>query len=322
MSDFLPAHLGVVAVAAETQTITDGVGGAADTLPAIPASPALIGYTPNLPEASPRLNNRKGYAIGAAGALYNAPGAPRPQARVDLRPGSTGFVTNYCQRDNNGVLPYFAMFIGVGGVFTDVYRFCKVNELALTLQEGGEQGGEVAASVTCFGLARQTLGTPLAANPAALRALGVPLMWHDVREFTIPVAGTDTSFRNALMSLSATLSHNLEYKGQRPNWGDVEPLSRGAYELLEHHETARAELGFHKRLPRSLFTGAVAAQQWGDILVDVEDVANSVALNLTLEDAFVTDETLRGVASGEQISHTVPVELNTLVIDDTPTEEE
>jgi hypothetical protein len=204
-------------------------------------------------------------------------------------------------------------------VFTDVYRFCKVNELALTINEGGEQGGEIQASTTCFGLAKQALGAPLSIAENLLRALGVPLMFHDVRTFTIPIAEVDTSFRNALQSLSCTLSHNLEYKGQRPNWGDAQPLSRTAYDLLEHHINAKAEIDLHKRLSRALFTGSVAAQQWGDIEVGIEDVANSVALNLSLQDALVTNETMRGVASGEQISHTVPVELSNIVIDDTPT---
>jgi hypothetical protein len=317
---YLPAHLAHCAIAAEVGTITEGADGfTPDSLPAIPASPAMIGYTVNLPEVSPNLNNRKGFGIGAPGALWDAPGSPRPSGRIELRAGSTSFLANFCQRDANGQLPYFALYLGVNGVFTDVYRFCKVNELSLSAQEGGEQGGEIAANVSYQGLARQPLGTPLAIAESAIRALGVPLMFHDVRSFIIPIAGVDTSFRNALQSISATLSHNLGYKGQRPNWGDNQAVSRGAYDLLEHHYNARAEIGLHKRLSRALFTGAVDAQQWGDIVLDIEDIAHSKALNLTLKDCLVTNETMRGVASGEQISHTVTVECSNIEIDDTPT---
>lgn len=316
---YLPAHLSHCAVAPEVGVITEGADGfTPDVLPAIPASPTMIGYTVNLPEASPNLNNRKGFAIGAAGALYDAPGSPRPSGRIELRAGSTGFLANYCQRDAGGQLPYFALYLGVNGVFTDVYRFCKVNELSLSAQEGGEQGGEIAANVSYLGLARQTLSTPLTVAESAIRALGVPLMFHDVRSFIIPIAGVDTSFRNALQSISATLSHNLEYKGQRPNWGDNQPVSRGAYDLLEHHYNARAEIGLHKRLSRALFTGAIDAQQWGDCEIEISDVAKSVALSMTLKDCLVTNETMRGVASGEQISHTVTVECSNIIFDNTP----
>lgn len=312
---YLPAHLGHVAIAAETGSIstTDGV----DTLPTAPASPTLIGYTVNMPESSPNLNNKKGFGIGAAGALYDAPGAPRPSVSVQLRAGSTGFLKTYCQRAS-GELPFFAVYVGVNGVFTDVYRYCKVNDLALAIQEGGEQSGEIAATVNIMGLAREFLGSPLTVDEADIRALGVPLMFHDVRSFYITVGSTPTDFRASMMSLNATLNHNLEYKGQRPNWGDTNPLSRGAYHLLEHHYNATAQIGLHKRLDRDLFNGAVAAQQWGDITVGIQDVGNDLALNLTLKDALVTNETMQGVDSGAQLSHNVTVELSDIEIDDTP----
>jgi hypothetical protein len=320
---YISGHSGLVAIAAEVGTITESADGTTPAvLPAIPSSAALVGYTPNMPELSANLGNSKGYAVGDSRALYNRPGSPSPSATFQLVPGSGAFLVNYCQRyvdstlSPTGRLKSFALFIGAAGVFTDVIRFCKVNELAIALQEslGGGQGGEISASITAMGLARQSLTTPIGPNAAALRALGIPLMWHDVRTFGIDLGAGSIDYRKALMGLNVTLSHNLERKGVRPDWGDDVPLSRTNYELLEHTITARAEVQLHSRLSRAAFYGAVRAQQWGDITVDINDAEQTKQLNLLLEGAVPENEVLRGVAAGEQMSHSVPLLLDNIVL--------
>lgn len=307
MSIYDPAHSAIVAIASDSSAITEATGGTPGTLPAIPSSPTIIGYMQSLPEANAALNNSKGYAVGVQGAAYNRLGSPRPKVSFSLSMGSAGFFTTYCF-PTSGVMPYFAIYIGIGGVWTDVYRKCKVNDWALAAQEPQDgTGGEISATVNAFGLCRQTLGSPIAASPSSIRALGVPLMWHDVRTFSIASA----DYRRGLMGVNVTQSYNLEYKGQRPDdAAGTNPLSRCAYDMLEHHINAKAELTFHKRIPRTLFTGAFDSQIWGDIIWQVADGAAAQTIDVTMGNALVSDETLRGVQSGEQLSYTVPVELD------------
>lgn len=203
--------------------------------------------------------------------------------------------------------------------YTDVYRYCKPSSLKFDFSAG--QGGEIKVSASFMALAYQLAGAT-SVSPASLRALGTPLMWHDVREFSIESGGptpTTKSYRRALMSLSATLEYNLERKNQRPNWGDHEPLSRTSYALLEHHLNVSGEIGLHERLSSELFSSIANAQDWGDIKIvcsnslDAGDTA-SKGITLNFEGCFPSDEKAAGGESSAEIDHNVAFTANTVSI--------
>lgn len=309
---YIPAHDAVVLYARETGSITESSDGIdAATLPAAPTTRHLFGYT-NLPQTARGLNNSKGFAIGQQGAAYNKRGRIEPTVSVEIRPASATALGDL-RPDVNGELPYLAIFVVVKGQYTDVYRFCKPTTLDWKLGGGGDKGGgEISISAAFQALAYEH-GAPLAIPTAELRALGTPLMWHDVREFKI----ADTSYRRALMSLSVKEDYGLERKNERPYWGDDEPLSRTSYALLEHHINVSGEIGLHARLPEALFSNAQHSQEWGDIAINCSDAdKNGFLLNLT--GPFPSDETQGGGESSAEIDHTVPFTADRITVTPLP----
>lgn len=305
---FHAAHNAVVIYAIETGTISESADGTTPaTLPDTLTLPrAVLGYT-TLPQTSRGLNNSKGFALGQQGAAYNKRGAIAPTIDLTIRPGSVGAIANLLP-NADGVLPWLAIWVVVKNQYSDVYRFCKPNSLGFTFG-GGEGGGELSISAQMWATAyERTAAIPV--DNSAIRALGTPLMWHDVRQFSIG----GTPYRRALMSLSANVTMGLERKSVRPNWGDNAPLSRTSYHLLEHHLTASGEVSLHERLPETLFTTAQTAQDWGDIAIHCSDAAavtaGSKGFTLTMKDCFPSDESMKGAEASAEIDHTVPFTAN------------
>ncbi|RYX80487.1 hypothetical protein EON83_28425 [bacterium] len=301
---FIPAHDAVVLYALETASITESTNGTTPAnLPTTPTPLGVLGYT-NLPQTARGLNNSKGFAIGQQGAAYNKRGRVEPSVSLEIRPGSVAALANLLP-DENGDIPYLAIFIVVKGKYTDVYRFCKPSSLDWKFGGGGDSGGgEISISAEFWATAYEyenNSDNTRTIPTSQLRALGTPLMWHDVREFSI---GT-ISYRQALMNLSAKVDYGLERKNERPNWGDNKPLSRTSYALLEHHNTVSGEIGLHARLPETLFSAAANAQNWGDIAINCSDPAGK-GFALTLTSAFPSDESMGGGESSAEIDHTVP----------------
>ncbi|BCM88847.1 hypothetical protein IAD21_00689 [Abditibacteriota bacterium] len=311
---FIPAHNAVVLYALESGSITESTNGTtAATLPTAPTTPTVLGYT-NLPQTARGLNNSKGFAIGQQGAAYNKRGRVEPSITVEIRPGSLEALS-HLQPNEDGILPHLALYVVVkdpdGGSYTDTYRFCKPTTLDWKLGGGGDKGGGEISISAAFWATAYKREAVLTVAPSDLRDLGTPLMWHDVRQFTIEDAtGSPTSYRRSLMNLSVKVDYGLERKNERPHWGDSEPLSRTSYALLEHHQNISGEIGLHERLPEGLFSAAAQSQDWGDIVIVCSDAHGSVAatkgFTLTLAGAFPSDETQGGGESNAEIDHTIP----------------
>jgi hypothetical protein len=299
---FNPAHDAVVLFGVETALIDDTA--TTPTLPALPSSLAILGYT-DLPETSRGLNNSKGFAIGLQGAAYNKRGRREPSITVNIRPGNVAALPFLFPSEATGRMPYLSLSVRVKGGYTDVYRYCKPSSLAFNFGGGDGAGGELTIAVTFQATAFQRIeGAPAFPAPSAIRALSTPLMWHDVRSFTV----NGQQLRRSLMSLSATLDMGLERKNERPNWGDNVALSNTSYDLLEHSKTVTGELSLHERLPESLFTTAATAQDWDNIEIHCSNVAagGNKGFTLTLTGALPTNDSMQGGDSNREIDFTIP----------------
>lgn len=300
---FNAAHNAVVLIALETGVITESPDGVTPaTLPPVPSSPVVLGYT-NLPSIARGLGNSKGFALGLQGAAYNKYGPQQPSMGIEIRPGNVSILSKLLPDPITGILPWLCLYLVVKGQYTDVLRFCKPASLGFNFGGGGQGGGELSISTTFQGTAYQRMA-PLTVAPNLIRALGTPMMWHDVRQFSI---GSD-SYRRALMSLTANLDMGLERKNERPDWGPNNPLSRTCYDMLEHHKTVTGEISLHERLPESLFTGAQDAQEWGDIAVNCSSTPAGRAKGflLNLKGCFPSDETQAAAEASAEIDHSVP----------------
>lgn len=301
---YIPGHSFFVAYGVETGIITESTNGTTPAaLPLAPTSLTVVGYT-NVPEQKAGLNNARGYGVGANYALYKKRGTVAPSLSFTLRAGSVGLL----ERINpvNGVLPWLCFAVGVPGVKTTLYRFCKMGQLALSTRESSAEASEVEAALTVEATARQRLTTPLNPSLSSLLALGDPLVYHDLRvsDLTDSTGATISLGRN-LMSLSATLTWNLERKANRPNWGDDKPLSRTSYDMLEHLITPTGELGLHDELPAAFVDATANALDWGDLVLNISNFTGTRAVNLTLTDLMPSDFTSAGVEPSAQQSHTV-----------------
>lgn len=303
---YIAGHSTFIAYNLDASAITESSNGTtAAALPAIPASPILLGYS-NIPQTTRAFNNRKGYGVGAARALYGIKGAVLPQVAVDLRLGSLSFL-QYCLRaDDTDDLPWLCFYVGVEGSYTNVFRKCKCSTLTLNFAPGGETGGgELTAQATFFATAMQA-GSTMTVSAAQARAFGTPLMWHDVRSFSITDSAAATAdYRTNWMSQRWTVNHNLERKPIRQNWGDAEPLSRTSADILPHHINVTGETGFHSRLSQTLLTGAADAQSWGNVAIVASDSPVTRTYTVTATEVMPDVDTQNGGDSGTQLSHTL-----------------
>jgi len=305
----------LVAIAADPCVITDNSNGTtASTFSVssatLASSAAVVGYVPELPELDKGLSRASGYAIGSARPLFKRRGAQRPTFSFNLLPGGYSFVTDYCQR-SGGVLTKFALFVGVGGVFTEVYRGCKVNTAALQLNRDTDgSGGAVNVAVTAYATAVDELASPVAQpNYSTLSSYGNPVLWGDVRTFNI--AGV--AYRQSLVSLTASINHNLQWGNPRPDFGHDEELSLTPYDIKEGNlDFSGSEVVFDQRLPRSLFNTAAASQDWGTIITSVANIAGTPPITLTLSDVSPADEVVNRKEAGGVLDYRVPIIMSNL----------
>lgn len=272
---FTPGHSAFVAYALETGTITESPDG---TTPAsLPAAPdfsgaSFIGYT-DVPQQDRGTTNSQGFGIGSPQGLYIKRGPVQPRLVLELRAGALAVLNAAVRDSTTGALPWLCIWTGVPGLWTDVYRFCKVSTLTLQLTQSTTQAREAQARMQLEALARTPLTTALAPASSSITSLGTPLFWHDLLNFVIAQngGGAALDFRQALTGLEITLNHDLERAGQRANWGDDQPLSRTAYTLQERLLQVSGQAQLHDRLPEQYFTAAATAQDWGDISLLLSD---------------------------------------------------
>jgi hypothetical protein len=311
---FNPAHDAIVYFAPEVGDIKDDV--TPSTVPRLPDDLMLLGYT-DLPETSRGLNNAKGFAIGMQGAAYNKRGRREPSITINIRPGNVAALAylfpdgpNFAR--STGKLPYLCLWVRVKDSHTDLYRYCKPASVAFNFSGGDGQGGELTIAVTFQATTFERVeGVPDFPVPATVRTLGTPLMWHDVRSFTVG----NTELRRALMSLSVTLDIGLERKNERPNWGDDNPLSKTSYALLEHHKTVTGEMALHERLDSTLFDAAAKSQDWQDIELYCSAVpaGGTKGFTLKLSGPLPTNESMQGGESSKEIDFTIPFAADDIV---------
>lgn len=305
---YIAGHNCFVAYAPETNAITESPDGTtAATLPDVPTTFTVVGYT-NVPERRVGLNNTWGKGIGTPYGQYRKRGAVVPSVNITLKAGSVGLLSAINR--TNDVLPSLAIAIGVPGVWTDVFRFCKVNKLTINGRESTAEASEIEFQLEIWGTAVQGLATPLNPTTSSILALGAPLMWHDARVFSLADStGTAVDLRPNLMSFSAVINHNLERKANRPNWGDNQPLSRTSYSMLEHIIEPSGELTLHDRLPASLRNATVNAQDWGDLTIGISTptgITPARAVNMALTKLFPSEFVGAGVEASAQQSYSVP----------------
>lgn len=305
---FIPAHSAVVKAAFETSSITESTDGIA--LPTIGAAPttAIIGYT-NLPQNARGLNNSKGFAIGYNGAAYNKRGRVEPSITLEIRVTSNAAIELFLPDADTGVLPSLCVQVLVADQSTDTYRYCKPGDISFRFTSGEE----IVIKVTLQAIAHvYTSGATF--NPAALLALGTPMMWHDVRSFTLQGAAvggtpaTPVEYRRAVQSLDVAINYNLERKNERPNFGDNVPLSRTSYALLEHHTAVSGTLTLHERANPNLFHGAANSLEWGNMVLYASnaDTTGTQGFTLTILRALPTDESMQGGESSAEIDFSIP----------------
>ena len=302
---YIPGHSFWIGVSPETGTITESADGITPAvLPTAPTPFTVVGYS-NVPERKLGLNNSRGYGIGANYALYKKRGTVAPQLTFTVRPGSTSLL-NY-MTPVNGVLPWLCFYVGVPGVRTYAFRFCKFGQMQVSSRESAAEASEIEVALTVEATARQRLSVPLNPSPSALASLGAPLTWHDLRApMLTDSAGNSINLRRNLMSFSATLTWNLERKANRDNYGDNYPLSRTSFDMLEHIVGVSGELGLHDELPTQYVDSVADALNWGDLTLPMSNFTGTRAINLTLNDLFPSDFTSAGVEPSAQQSHTVP----------------
>jgi hypothetical protein len=311
-----PGHDSAVFWKFESGNITESVDGDTPaTLPALPASPALLGFLKGTPEIDYGLNNSRGFTIGLKGASYKKKGARTPKTSFDIIITSLAFILAG-QANTDANLPYFALWVVTPNKETIVLRFCKFSQRTFTFTESATgEPSELTVGAQIEAMAIEEV-TPMSLTPSALasltRALGQVFFWHDVRELLITdSAGNTNNYRDTLMSLTMTDKTNIERKGARQDWGDDKVLSRTSIDLLEHHVEASGEAKFHGRIPKALLNSVATALDWGDIVARVSTKPvlgdeNGIEFTVTAANCFPSNATKAGTESSAQISSTVP----------------
>lgn len=306
-----------VAYAAETGSVTESSDGTtAATLPTRPLVGAmtLVGYTGAV-GLTRGLNNSIGYTAGKATGAYKKRGVLAPTVTINLTgAGALPFLEK--MKRVSGVVPNICLFIGKPGAHTYCVRMAKINSAQFTLSEASEgEPREIGIQVEVMGAAYEVLEGGSAFNPTLstlVAALNHPLFWHDVRGITITDgADADTEYRNVTSSATMTFSNNLIRKGERPYWGDDQPLSNTNYLLKEGLKTATGSLTLHDRLDEDLFTAIATAQNWGDVVFNISDSpvpfgGKTQSLTLTVSECTPTDSTQGEAAPGAQVTYEVP----------------
>jgi hypothetical protein len=311
---FTPGFHAFVGYSLEATT-TSSYGAWDDDTPVLPALPnggvpILAGFT-EVPQIDDDYGSKKGFGPGSPFAVYNADGTVTHQISFDMRIHAATFL-QHCVRSGSGLygLPDLAIWVGVsngyGRGWLDVYRFCKVNTLALNFREGSAQ--ELTASVTLWGLARQPQTTLITPTREQIEALGSPLFWHDVRE--LDIEGTD--YRRYVESHTINYSNNLSRTGIRPHTGHNDPLALTPYEITPGDVAVSGDTTFRRNIPATLLTDAVLSRRWGDMAINcsnapaipAEDTAN--IFNVTVEDVLPQRRSSNRTERSAPITHTVP----------------
>jgi hypothetical protein len=311
--DFESSTDAFVGFAVESGPIVESADGMTPaTLPALPGSLTLCGITP-IPERRRGLNNSYGFTTGQAAGAYAKWGTQTPGLTIVIRGGGALSLLEKANRVS-GELPNLIFFVGVPGVWTEVFRFSKINIIAFNLRESPQgEAAEIEITLTIESLAFEVLSVPLNPSlPTLIAALSAPMFWHDVRSFTIAnSAGVVTDFRQrALMGATAQASHSLERKGERNDWGHDEPLSRTNFELLEHNIVVTGNLQLHTRIAEAFLSTGKKSQKWGNAAFMISDApaldAGGNQILVTLLKAIPQDVTGAATEPGAQLSHAIP----------------
>lgn len=317
MSVFIPGHSSLIHYQADDAAITESSDGLTPaTIAALEGSPTLVGYT-NVPETVLNLNNTVGYSGGMAAGAYGARGMVEVEVGFTIRFGLASFLTNYCLRADDDVdLPDAAIHISNSNGRT-IIRKAKCQSVELVFDSGGEGGGgPLLANVRFWGITATLYQSALTATPSQIRAFNCPLMWHDLR--TLSIKSTD--YRKALVRQSWSLTHNLERKPARQNFGDNQLLSRTSYFLLPHLIGVTGEISFHSGLTTELVNQAKNSQDWGNVSTfatdspAIPDGQDANYITVTANSVMPSRQTENGGELSTEITYTVPVVARNLAI--------
>jgi hypothetical protein len=293
---------GPSAVVTET---TDG--DTAATLGAIQSGPTIIGYT-NDPDILQDLGNDVGFSGGSYIAAYTKRGMPKPQVTVRLIPGAIALFQKAFRA--SGALPYVDIYYAKNGAASKVIRCCKVNSGGVNINIA--EASELVIDMQFWGIATQTAGPVLTATPSTVAAFGTPLFAHNVQRFLIGA----TDYRPYLGQLQIQFNHNLRRAGQRPDWGDDEPLSRTAYDLIEQTSQYNANLSLLQDVPTALWNAAALSQNWSDITIPIADtpVGGANVLDLTMVSPIPTAIQKNTVELNELQTYGIPLKFRDLAL--------
>lgn len=295
---YTPGHQFYAMFAPEVAGITEGVGTAEPTLPAVPtAGLTLIGQI-NPSDILEDDGDEKGYSAGASQAVYDQEKGRIYESTITQRVTSLALAARCVPAAISAGAPYglpmSALFYGTSAS-ADVYRMSVCNQFSGEFSEGS--GSELSVTSQMWSVYKDsaTVTPPTATD---LRTLGAPASWHDLSSFTID----GTYRRKELAGVSWTQNHNLERKGFRPWYvGAGLKASRATYELLPHHINGSGEFRFHSRFNTT-------TNDWGDVVMTIG------ATTWTFVNVHVSQRRQPGIESSGQLGWTVPFQFDYMTI--------
>lgn len=248
---------------------------------------------------------RHGFAVGRRGSSYKALGYRTVAITFNIRIGSGEFLEAYCLTP--GVPPKIDIFYGVSGLWACAIYQARCSRVSINLPLS--DGGEVTASVTFEGIAYQNV------SPITLgydyEQFGAALLATDAR--TVTLGGVD--LRPNTMNLSLDIDLQTERKNGRPDWGHNVPGSRTAYDIITHHKVVGGNITLHDlpTIEEGLFYEAATSMDWGSIVVEMSDVAQSKSFDLTVSNPRPVSRTQNEIESGAQMNWSIPFIADELV---------
>ena len=287
------------------------------TMPPPPANPVLLGYT-DKPQIEDGWNNAKGFAAGAKGALYDMRVSNNPNVSFNLRPGNKQAVAQFLPAEDVDS-PYYCIYASIKDRETICLRYCKPASAAGNFGGTADGGGEFTLAMNFLASAYQRLNTAFSVTPAMLRALGTPVMWHDVRRFVVTDSqGAKAGYRRSTQNIDFNVDFGTVRKTQAPNQGDDDPTSMMSLGLLQGHTKITGNLTLHEALPEATVSGFANARSWDDIEIQCSDAVNGEGFLFNFVNPLLANRTQNGGDSNTELDYTIPFAadyLNVSVLD-------
>ncbi|HEY0076810.1 MAG TPA: hypothetical protein VGB77_22190 [Abditibacteriaceae bacterium] len=297
---------------------SNGDGGAGmimpgvETLPAAPASLAHVGYS-DVPTFQIGQNGGEIRGVGAYQALQLCKGRRDITVRTNHRIGNYGFLRYGLRSAGLGGtstfmgLPVFTFGGGAldqyGRGFSWLARYALMREFSFTFTD--QPNSPVTASSEMWAIALDRAGAAQSATgaPAAVIAAGgAPLMWQHAR-WLLDVGGTLTEFKSILKSVTVTVTNELERVNTNFDWGDDNPLSRTAIQIIPLSETVKVTYQLHDMLPPAFLDAAANSLNMGAIILEATDekAGGSKTMTCTIDNNLINNFSMQGVGPNAKL---------------------